>query len=123
MISEELLDGCLVMEPRDMYDPCIVGVVERMGNRFALYSRAKVLAALAAEFAEDDDPWTAAQEWYDFNSNGGWYGENTWAFLVDDEIQDEIDHDAKDAIAERQFLRPINPDPVTAFAKTNKVKR
>lgn len=86
---EALLDGCVVLEPRAVYDPCLVGVVERVGYRFALYSKAKVLRALERQFEyEADDPVDAAREWFVNNTNGGWHGERTFAFLMDDEPEE-----------------------------------
>lgn len=87
--SEDNAD-LMLMEPREQFDPCIVGVVERFHDRFVLYSRKKVLASLVEEATgatddEDYDPATEALEHYEFNIIGGWVGEHTPAFLIDDE--------------------------------------
>lgn len=77
----------LLMEPREIFDKCLVGIVERFNHTFVLYSRKAVLEALA-EDADDDDPDyppdVSAQEYYSFNVVGGWVGDGTPAFLIDD---------------------------------------
>lgn len=38
--------------------------------------------------------------------------------LIEIEVEERIHQDLRDAEAEEKFLQPINPDPVTNFAKT-----
>jgi len=73
----------LLLEPRVEYDACIIGVVERFNQHFVLYSKRKVLSVIAQQLGDMDD----AIEWFDFNTNGGWYGDATWGFL-DDELEE-----------------------------------
>lgn len=80
----------LLLEPRDVYDPCLVGVVERFNDTFALYDRQKVIEAIMAssegdEEDEDYDARTSAMEHYQFNIVGGWVGSGTPAFLIENE--------------------------------------
>lgn len=81
--GEDLLEGLLVLEPREQFDSCIVGVVERYTQRFVLYSKSCVLRALATEDEDMDE--AAALEHYEYNIVGGWVGETTPGFLDDTE--------------------------------------
>lgn len=94
MDDPESWEGLLLLEPREQFDQAIVGRVERFNQSFIIYSRQKVLEIVAADIAsynltgggqDDQDPMEAAMDHYGFNMNGGWYGDGTWGFLVDDE--------------------------------------
>lgn len=76
----------MLLEPREDFDPALLGFWRQFNREFAIYSESKVLDILAAQFADDEDPELAAREWYEFNIAGGWVGEGTPAFLMDDEI-------------------------------------
>ena len=72
---EEYGDGALLMEPRQDYDDCIVGI----GGRFhdgplAIYSVERVLAVLMRDDEVDEE---MAMEWFDFNVIGAWNGPGT----------------------------------------------
>jgi|14BtaG_2_1085337.scaffolds.fasta_scaffold77548_3 hypothetical protein len=72
-------DDLLLLEPRDLYDPCIVGVVERCGQApHVLYDAEACIQALAGEDEWDHE---SAIEWFDFNTSGAWVGEHTPGFL------------------------------------------
>lgn len=61
------------------FDDCVVGIVERFGQKPILcYDRAKIVAKLAANMTELE-----AEEFFDFNIIGAWVGEQTPCFLVD----------------------------------------
>lgn len=76
----------LLMEPRERFDKCLVGVCRRFNNTFALYSYSRVIEVLAEDSdPEDDDPYTSAMEFFEFNVVGGWLGEGTPGFLVEEE--------------------------------------
>jgi hypothetical protein len=88
-VSEEQLDGLLVLEPRDVYDKCIVGVVQRFNDRFVLYSKSCIINAIIEGMeppAEDEDPWLEAIEHFNFNIVGAWVGESTPGFLEDEDV-------------------------------------
>jgi hypothetical protein len=69
----------LVLEPRDLYDSCIVGVVERCGREpHVLYDAEACIAALAAQEGWDHE---SASEWFYFNTAGAWVGPYTPGFL------------------------------------------
>lgn len=76
-------DDTLLLEPRTLFDPCLIGICHQAGNYVALYSRTKVLEALVADGMDETD----ALEHYDFNVSGsaGW---GFPYFLVDDEVEE-----------------------------------
>lgn len=78
MISEEMVEGLLVLEPRAIFDSAIVGTGERFNATFVVYSRAKVIEAL---MGKDDLSRCEAEEWFSLNIVGGWHGDQTPAFL------------------------------------------
>lgn len=72
----------LLLEPRSMYDQCIVGVVRRFNDRFVLYSQDCVLNAMTESMIpEGGDAWTEAVEFFEYNTIGAWVGEHTPGFL------------------------------------------
>jgi Holliday junction resolvase RusA-like endonuclease len=76
-------EEALFLEPRDQFDPAIVGYGRRFNDQFVVYSEPAVIAALVAEQEEDDeDRETTAREHYEYNIVGGWVGEGTPAFLT-----------------------------------------
>ena len=81
-LAEDSEDEILLLEPRDEYDRC-----------FVVYSKKCVLDYLISEItgdaAPDDDvdfpPDLQALEHYQFNIVGGWLGDGTPAFMLDNE--------------------------------------
>jgi hypothetical protein len=98
MISEDDLEGLLVLEPRADFDAAMVGVVVRFNQRFALYSKRKVIAILLLRDRMDE---ASAYEHFEFNMNGGWYGEGTWGFLEDDNLLQSVDNDREPGTGRR----------------------
>lgn len=76
-------DEILLLEPRETFDAALIGIVRRFDSEFALYSERKVLEALMAEMADDEDAELAAREHYEYNILGGWVGPGTPAFLIE----------------------------------------
>ena len=74
-------EGTLLLEPRDLFDPCVVGAAHRAGEVVAVYSQRCVLDALVADGMDEDD----ALDHYGFNVSGvlGW---GCPVFLMDREI-------------------------------------
>ena len=74
-------------EDGDPYDEGFIGVGWRINQvPVAIYDREACINALAEEFAEDtdtykddgdEDPYTDAVEFWDFNTEGSWVGEQT----------------------------------------------
>ena len=68
----------LLMEPRDRYDACIVGIGHRFNDGpLAMYSIERILALLE----EDGMTREEALESYHFNIIGAWVGEGTPIFV------------------------------------------
>lgn len=62
-------------------DDCIVGVIERFGMEpVLLYDTRKVLAKLQ----KDGMTYEEALEYYSYNIIGGWFGDRTPAFLIEE---------------------------------------
>jgi hypothetical protein len=83
MLSEdidEILDGddAMLLEPRDLFDACVIGIAERINLRVAAYDVDKVLQALMDHHGMDEEE---AQEYFDFNIAGSWVGEGSPVFL------------------------------------------
>ena len=71
-------EGLLLLEPRDKYDPCLVGVVRGAGmDSRACYSYEKVMEAILQDGHSLED----AQEHFSYNVIGAYVGLNTPCFL------------------------------------------
>ena len=77
-IEDILSEGeALLMEPRDQYDSCLIGVGYRFHDGpLAVYDMDKVLSVLGEEMSEGD-----AQEWFEYNTLGAWMGNGTPIFV------------------------------------------
>ena len=77
-IEDILSEGeALLMEPRDQYDSCLIGVGYRFHDGpLAVYDIDRVLSVLGEEMSEGD-----AQEWFEYNTLGAWVGEGTPIFV------------------------------------------
>jgi hypothetical protein len=83
MLSEDLdriLDGddAMLLEPRDLFDACVIGIAERINLRVAAYDVAKVLQVLMDHHGMDEEE---AEEYFDFNIAGSWVGEGSPVFV------------------------------------------
>lgn len=83
---DDLLDGdnAMLLEPREQFDPCVIGIAERIGLRVAAYDAARVIQALIEHDGMDEDE---ACEWFEFNIRGAWVGEGSPVFV--DLLEDE----------------------------------
>jgi len=77
-IEDILSEGeALLMEPRDQYDSCLIGVGYRFHDGpLAVYDMDRVLSVLGEEMNEED-----AQEWFEYNTLGAWMGNGTPIFV------------------------------------------
>ena len=77
-IEDILSEGeALLMEPRDQYDSCLIGVGYRFHDGpLAVYDMDLVLSVLGEEMNEED-----AQEWFEYNTLGAWMGNGTPIFV------------------------------------------
>ena len=63
----------------DVYNDCLVGIVERCGMPpIACYDKDKILARLRG----DGMNWEEALEFFEFNQLGSWVGDKTPCFLT-----------------------------------------
>ena len=77
--SEILLFGGVEGDP---YDEGFIGIgFQQRKGPLAVYDREKCIEALAQDFAKtptgDSDPYEDAVEWFSFNTEGSWVGEQT----------------------------------------------
>ena len=82
-VLEEENPEALLMEPREEFDGCIVG----LGYRFhdgplAMYSVDRVLRVFMGQGMDEEE----AEEHFGFNVIGGWVGEGTPIYVRDDEM-------------------------------------
>ena len=81
MTTDELADhdpDLILMEPRETYDPCIVGLVQRAGSGLCVcYSINKIIAKLVEGGMSDEEAW----EYLEYNIVDAYVGEHTPAFL------------------------------------------
>jgi hypothetical protein len=61
----------------DGFDEAFVGIARQFGVPFAVYDRAKCVEILAAQGMSEDE----AEEYFAFNVEGAYVGENTPAYL------------------------------------------
>ena len=95
-LATEWGEDLLFLDPPEMFDQAIIGVVQRFNSSFVLYDRAKILLALTDDGIEEGlDPIEAeaqAIEHFEFNIVGGWVGDTTPGFLLTtvDDIPDDL---------------------------------
>jgi|TARA_R110002110_G_scaffold57507_1_gene164236 hypothetical protein len=78
-VTEYGLENAIRMEPAEMYDSCVIGVLERFGQpSVLLYDKSKVLDTLMGDGADYGE----ALEYYGYNQLGAWFGDGTPGFLV-----------------------------------------
>ena len=75
---DEYVDEYLRLEPREDFDPCVVGVARRFNDTVLVYDIGKVLDLFVAQGMTEEE----AKEHFEFNVIGGWLGEGTPIFLV-----------------------------------------
>lgn len=70
----------------DGLDECLVGVIERFGTEpVLLYDTRKIIEKLQKDGLTEEE----AVEYYAFNIAGGYFGERTPAFLIEDITHDQ----------------------------------
>ena len=58
------------------FEDAFLGIANQFNRRFAVYDRAKCIEILAKDISYDE-----AEEYFQFNVEGAWVGENTPAFM------------------------------------------
>lgn len=84
-IIEQLPEDSILLEPRLVFDSCLVGVTDSPNDHWprkekkkvAVYDMEKTIEALVTwlDFSEDE-----AVEWFTYNTSGTWMGEGTPTF-------------------------------------------
>ena len=88
---EEALEGSEAqrLEPRELYDPCVIG----LGYRFhdgplLVYSLPEVIALhRGAEMSDEEVDEEGAMEHFEYNVIGGWRGSGTPIFVYEREMR------------------------------------
>ena len=79
-LADEMEVKLLRLDPADVYDPAILGIVERAGNApFLVYDRERVIRQM---MEHDGVTYTDAAEWHEYNTFDAWLGDGTPAFLT-----------------------------------------
>lgn len=86
---DEYVDEYLRLEPREDFDPCIVGVGRRFNDTVLIYSTQKILDMLVAQGMDPEE----ADEHFEFNIVGGWLGSGTPIFLLDSLLYEALVED------------------------------
>lgn len=81
---DECVDDYLRLEPREDYDPCIVGVGRRFNDTVLTYS----IKAILDMHVRGGMTYEEAGEHFEYNTIGGWYGDQTPIFLQDTVLED-----------------------------------
>lgn len=87
---EALNPAALLLEPRDVYDPALVGTTDspddswprQQGIHVAVYDEDKCIEAIMGWMECD---YESAIDWFGFNTSGAWVGEGTPTFTSPDE--------------------------------------
>ena len=75
---DENVEEYLRLEPREDFDPCVIGVARRFNDIVLVYDIGKVLAMFVAQGMTEEE----ADEHFEFNVIGGWLGDMTPIFNV-----------------------------------------
>lgn len=95
---DKLPEDSLLLEPRLVFDSCLVGVTDSPNDKWprkekkvvAVYDTDKTIEAIAfwLECSEDE-----AIEWFEYNTSGAWLGEGTPTFsrgiIQEEEFEEE----------------------------------
>jgi hypothetical protein len=77
---QNTIDSCLCEDQEiqlaDGYEDAFVGIATQFDRTFAVYDRAKCIDILTKDMSYDE-----AEEYFQFNVEGAYVGENTPAFL------------------------------------------
>lgn len=81
---DENIESYIRLEPREDYDPCVVGVARRFNVTTLCYGIEKILAMHMAQGMTRRE----AEEYFEFNTAGAWLGEETPVFIAFNEDLD-----------------------------------
>ena len=80
-IWEENYPDLMMLEPRDIYDKAIVGIVERINLTVLCYDTQEILDILQQDGAEEGMSQEEAIEYFEYNIRGSYVGEHSPVFL------------------------------------------
>ena len=83
---DEFVEEYIRLEPREDFDPCIVGVGRRFTDTVLIYSTQKIVDMLVAQGSDPEE----ADEHFEYNIIGGWLGSGTPIFLLDNTFYDDL---------------------------------
>jgi hypothetical protein len=86
---EDLNPDALLLEPRDVYDPALIGITDLPNDSWprkdrihvAIYDSDKCIEAIMGWMGCD---YNDAVDWFGFNTSGAWVGEGTPTFSFPD---------------------------------------
>jgi hypothetical protein len=84
---EALNPEALLLEPREVYDPALVGVTDDPNDSWPRQARIHVAVydinkCIEAIMGWMDCDYESALDWFGFNTSGAWVGEGTPTFTV-----------------------------------------
>ena len=91
----EINPAAWLLEPRDVYDPCVVGITDDPDDQWprkvktwvAFYDADLCVNAIRLWLHEDapdtEEAWVGAQDWFSYNTSGAWVGDGTPTFRFD----------------------------------------
>ena len=82
----QLNPEALLLEPREIYDSCVVGITDEPkdhwprigGTLVAVYGAEKCIEAWCSA---NEASWVSGLEWFGYNTSGAWVGEGTPTFV------------------------------------------
>lgn len=80
-LMDEFVEDYILLEPREDYDPCIVGIARRFNDTVLVYSTKLILEMLTKK---QGMTLSDAEEWFGYNTVGAWLGDTTPIFVCDD---------------------------------------
>ena len=102
----ELNPDALFLEPREHFDAAIVGITDspddhwprESGVHVLVYDSEKTIDAIhawlsetPAQYDSEEGAWSAAAEWFSFNTQGAWLGPGTPTFTWEEEDGEECE--------------------------------
>jgi len=81
---QDCIDKCIgedeTIQLADGFEEAFIGIARQFNTPFAVYNRAKCIEILCKDMT-----WIDAEEYFQFNVEGAYVGENTPAFLCTEE--------------------------------------
>lgn len=91
---QALNPDALLMEPRELYDPCVVGITDEPDDHWPRQTPAWVaiydaeLCVVALMESHPSSSYTDALDWVSFNMMGAWMGDGTPTFRWSEDFEE-----------------------------------